>query len=166
MREVAGDVVADGVRERRRVGLERLHDHPPGRVAPAPTGELRHELERPLLGSEVREREPGVRVHDGGDLDAGEVMPLRDHLRADERSGAGAREALERLAKRSRARSGIGVEPNPLEPGKPPFELRIEPLRSRTDARELHGAALGARLRQSRPSSRSGDSEAASRNAG
>ena len=41
--------------------------------------------------------EAGVGVDDGGELDAAEVVPLRDHLRADEHGAIGGREALERL---------------------------------------------------------------------
>ena len=103
--------------ERPRVGLERLHDHLARGVAAAAAGELRHELERALLGAEVGQREPGVGVDDRGERDAREVMALRDHLRADEDGPVGGREALERLAERARLRGRVGVEPDPLELG-------------------------------------------------
>ena len=147
MREVAGDVVPDGVRERRRVRLEGLHDHAARGVAPAPAGELRHELERALLGAEVREREPRIGVDDRGDLDAGEVVALRHHLRPDEHGRARRREALERLAERAVARCRVRVQADPLQPGQPPLELCVEPLRPGSDACQLDRAALGARLR-------------------
>ena len=87
--EEAGDVVAGGVAKRRRVRLERLHDHLPGRVAAAPAGELGDELEGALLGAEVGQREPGVGVDDRGERDAREVVALGDHLRADEDGAVG-----------------------------------------------------------------------------
>ena len=83
-----------------------------GRVAAAPARQLRHELERPLLGAEVREREAGIGIDDGGDRDAGEVVPLRDHLRPDRaprrarpRSARAPRGAL-RAWRRCRRRAG------------------------------------------------------------
>ena len=96
--EEAGDVVARGVRDRARVGLERLHDHAPRRVAAAAAGELRDQLERPLLGAEVGQAEARVGVDDRRELDAGEVVALRDHLRAHEHRPLRVREALERVA--------------------------------------------------------------------
>ena len=145
--EEAGDVVPNRVRERRRVRLEGLHDDPARRIPAAPAGQLRHELERPLLGAEVREREPRVRVDDRRDLDAREVVALRHHLRPDQHGRARRREALERIAQRARPRGGVRVEADPLEAGHSPRQLRVEALRPRTDARELDRAALGARGR-------------------
>ena len=78
------DVVALRELEGHRVRLERLHENEPRRVASAPSGELRDELERPLLRAEVGDREPRVGVDDGGEIDAGKVVALRDHLRADQ----------------------------------------------------------------------------------
>ena len=96
--EEAADVVARGIRDRARIGLERLHDHAARRVAPAAAGELREELERPLLGAEVGQSEPHVGVDDRRELDAGKVMALRHHLRADEHRALGPLEPLERVA--------------------------------------------------------------------
>ena len=87
-----------GVGDRARVGLERLHDHAARRVAAAAAGELRQQLERALLGAEVGQAETHVGVDDRRQLDAREVMALRDHLRADEHRPLRLREALERVA--------------------------------------------------------------------
>ena len=87
----------------RASGLERLDEHPARSVAAAAAGELRHELERPLLGPEVRHREAGVRIDDGGERDAREVVPLRDHLRAEEHRSIGGGEA----PRASRERPGL-----------------------------------------------------------
>src|SRR5947208_675858 len=82
--EEARDVVTRGELDRARVRLERLHEHTTRRVTPAPARKLRQQLEGSLLGAEVRQAEPGVRVDDGRQGDARKVMPLRHHLRADE----------------------------------------------------------------------------------
>ena len=144
--EEAGDVVPRRVAQRRRVGLERLHDHLPRRVAAAAAGELRHELERALLGPEVGQREPGVGVDDGGERDAREVVALGDHLRSDQHRPVGGGEAIERLAERTRLGGRVRVEPDPLELGDALRELRLEPLRARPDPSELGRAAGRARL--------------------
>src|SRR5581483_8744317 len=144
--EEAGDVVAGGVLDRARLRLECLNDDASGRLPPAPAGELGEELERPLLGAEVGEAEAGVGVDDGGELDAGEVVSLRDHLRADEDGAVGGGEALERRAELAGLRDGVRVEADPLELGDALLELALEPLRAGADPGELGGAAGGARL--------------------
>ena len=72
------------VADRPRVGLEGLDEHAARRVAAAAARELGDELERPLLGAEVRDREARVGVDHGGERDPGEVVALRDHLRAEQ----------------------------------------------------------------------------------
>src|ERR1035437_1022144 len=71
------------------IGPGRLNGDDTGPVAPAyaPRG-LRHELERPLGRAEVWKREERVRVQHGQRRRVREVVPLRDHLRAEERLGA------------------------------------------------------------------------------
>ena len=91
------DVVPRCVRDGTRVGLKRLHDHATRRVAPAAAGELGQQLKGALLGPEVGQAETQVGIDDRRQLDAGEVMPFRDHLRADEHRPLGLREALEGL---------------------------------------------------------------------
>jgi hypothetical protein len=51
--EEPGHIVVLRVLERRRVGLERLHEHAARGVAAASPGELRNELEGALLRTEV-----------------------------------------------------------------------------------------------------------------
>ena len=67
-REEPRDVVPRRVRTASRPA-GRSGRAPARRVPPAPARELRDELERPLLGAEVREREPGVGVDDSGHRD-------------------------------------------------------------------------------------------------
>ena len=135
-----------GELERHRVGLEGLHEHEAGRacaLAPAAAGELRDELERPLLGAEVGEREPGVGIDDRREVDAREVVALRDHLRPDQDGPLGPAEALERLPHGARPGGRVGVEPDALELRHVPLELLLEPLGARADVGELDRAAAG-----------------------
>ena len=105
------------MRDRPRVGLERLDEDASGRVAAAPAGELGDELERALLGAEVRRPKTCPRRR-GRERHAAEMVTLRDDLRAEEdrrRSVAGettraparqiGRVALSRPSRRGRARA-------------------------------------------------------------
>ena len=116
----------------------------PGASRPLRPGELGEQLERPLLGAEVRERETGVGVDDGRERDALEVVALRDHLRAEQHRAVRGREPLERRQRVAR----VGVEPDQLELGDARRELALQPLRPGADPRELGRAALGAELRR------------------
>ncbi len=135
--EEAGHVVAGGEDDGAGVGLERLHDHAPRRRAPAAAGELGDELEGTLLGAEVRHREAGIGVDDCGEGDVVEVVPLGDHLSAEQDGAVGAAEALQRLLKLGGPGRRVGVEPDPLEPGHVLLQIPLEPLRSGADADEL-----------------------------
>src|SRR5690349_15411572 len=140
--EEAGDVVARGVLDRARFRLESLNEDSARRVAAAAARELGEELERPLLGAEVGQTEPGVGVDDRRELDAREVVTLRNHLRPDEDCAVGAREAFERGPQLLGLRDRVGVEPDPLELRQVTLELALEPLRPGTDPRELGRAAV------------------------
>ncbi len=136
-REEAGDVVARRVLHRARLRLERLDEDASRRVAAAAAGELGEQLEGSLLGAEVGQAQSGVGVDDRGELHAGEVMSLRDHLRAHENSTIGEREPLERGAELPRLRDRVGIEPNPFQLRYVPLELALEPLCPRSDPYEL-----------------------------
>jgi hypothetical protein len=146
--EEARDVVSRREPERRRVGLERLHEDDAGRVPPAPSRELRDELEGSLLRPEVGKGEPRVGIDHCGHGHAREVMPFRNHLRPDEHSGARAPEALEGVRELPGSRRGVRVESDALEPGNAFLELRLEALGAGADPRQLDRAALGAAVRK------------------
>ena len=146
-RQEARDVVAGGELDRARIGLERLHEHAPRRVTPAAARQLRQQLERALLGAEVREPEPRVGIDHGGERDAGEVVALRHHLRPDEDDAVGGRETRERRRECTRALDRVGVEPNSLQLRHLRFELALEPLRAGSEPRELRRPAQRTRLR-------------------
>src|SRR5919199_5664661 len=83
-REKACDVVPCSKGDRARVGLERLDEHVPRRVPPAPSGQLGDQLKCLLFCPEIGDAETRVGVDHGGELDTCEVMSLRDHLRAEQ----------------------------------------------------------------------------------
>ena len=145
------DVVTGGQRDRAGVGLVRLDDHASGSVAPAPPRQLRDQLERPLLGPEVRKAEAGVRVDHGRERHALEVVALGDHLRPQEHPALAGGEASEDLDDPSGMPRGICVEPEALELGNPARELRLEPLRPGPEAGDLRRAARRARDRRLLP---------------
>ena len=130
-----------------RVGLERLHDHAPGRIAAAPPRELGDQLERSLLGPEVGQGQPRVCVDHRRELDPGEVVALRDHLRAEQHGALGLGEAPQRDCELLRLRDGVRVEPDQLELRDLARELPLELLRAgpepgqvgRTAGRARHG---------------------------
>ena len=82
--EEARDVVTRCELDRARVGLERLDEDAARRVAAAASGELGQQLERPLLGAEIRHAQPRVGVDDRCERNSRKVVSLRDHLCADE----------------------------------------------------------------------------------
>ena len=104
--EEALDVVAGGEADGLAVGLEGLDHDAPGSVAAAAPGELGQKLEGALLGAEVRLSQTRVGIDHGGQRDAGEVVALGDHLRAEQNGAVGRGEAGERLGERARARGG------------------------------------------------------------
>jgi hypothetical protein len=101
--------VARGELDRARVRLEGLHEHAPGRVAAAAAGELRQQLERPLLGAEVGRTEPRIRVDDGCQRDAGESGVPSPPSAPDQRRALRVGECAQRVARRS-VLDSVGVE--------------------------------------------------------
>ena len=159
----AGDVVPRREENGARVRLERLDDDAARRGAAAPPGELGDQLERALLGAEVRHREARVGVDDGGERHVSEVMALRHHLRSEQHGAVGGGEALERLLERRGARDGVRVEPDPLQARHVLLELALEALRAGADADELGRAAGRAELARGLRARRSGGSGATRR---
>src|SRR6266540_5414489 len=128
--EEAGDVVPCRKLDRARIGLERLHQDAAGCVASAAPGELCQQLEGALLGAEVGHAEPSVRVHDGGERDAGKVVSLCHHLRTDENDTVRGGKALERGRECARLLDGIGVAPDAFQLWQLRLELALELLRA------------------------------------
>ena len=133
--------------DRAGVGLERLHEHAARRIAAAAAGELRDQLERPLLGAEVGHREAGVGVDHRGQLDTREVMALGDHLRAEQHGAIGRGEALQRGVEKLRRLCRVGVKAGSARVGGTHARARAQPLRAGTEARKVYRQARGTCLR-------------------
>ena len=106
---------------------------------------MRQQLERPLLGAEVGQAQTRVGVDDRGQRDAGEVVALRHHLRADQRRALGVAECAQRFGNAS-VLDRVGVEAEARQVGDRGRELAVQPLRARADPRELGGAARRTEL--------------------
>ena len=131
-REERVGVMARRQRDRARAGRVRLHEHAPGPVRAAPpgtAGELRDERERALLGAKVREAQRLVGVDHDAERDVREVMPLGDHLRADQHARRRRVKACEHRRARVAA-GGVGVEAQhrKANPAQRAGELVLEPL--------------------------------------
>ena len=107
-------------------------------------GKLRDELERALLGAEVRHAETRVGVDHGRERDVREVVSLGDHLRPDEHRALGGGEPPQRRRRLAGLLGRVGVEPKALELGNVRLQLSLQPLRPGADPRELDRAAGGA----------------------
>jgi hypothetical protein len=69
------------------------------------------------------------------------VVPLRDHLRADEYGAVGRSEPAERVGQAAALLDRVRVEPEPLELRDVGFELALQALCPGADSRQLDGAA-------------------------
>ena len=97
-------------------------------LAPGAPGELDEQRERALLGAEVGHGQADVGVDRRGQPDVGEVVALRDQLRADEHRALRPREAIEHRLQRALPRRHVRVEPQHLEGREALLEQRLEPL--------------------------------------
>ena len=91
--------------------------------------------------------EARVGVDDRGERDAGEVVALRDHLRAEQHGAVGGARSARSAAASSAGCSTVSASRRiTLELGDARRQLALEPLRACADARELGGAARRAQL--------------------
>ena len=144
--EETADVMAGGIDDRACVGLERLHDHATRSVATAAARELRDQLERPLLGPEVGQRERRIGVDHRGKLDPRKVVALRNHLCAKQDRAIRRNEPLKRRGELLRLVGGVGVESDQLKVGKVALKVTLELLGASPEPGELNRAARRARL--------------------
>ena len=149
-REELAHVMASREGDGTRVRLIGLDEHAARSLPPAPSRELGHQLECPLFGPEVGHGHAGVRIDDGGERDAFEVVALGDHLRAEEHRFLRGGKASQRLGEHGGLRHRVGVEPEALELGNVLLELRLQPLGTCAEAsevwREADRAERGLRL--------------------
>src|SRR5205085_8872351 len=108
--------------------------------------DLRDELERSLRGAEVWQRKPRVNRDDADERDVREVVPLRNHLRADEHVEFARGETQDGLLVDGAARGRVAVEARDAESGGACAQNFFYLLRALADGvYELTGAR-GARF--------------------
>ncbi len=128
-----------------RVRVERLHDHPPAALAAAAAaGELGDERERALLGAEVGEAQRGVGVEHDAERHVGEVVALRDHLRAHEHARRAPRRSGAAPSPTPAGGRDVRVEPEHRQRRHQLLQLALELLGARAVARHRHRAAVRA----------------------
>ena len=132
-------------------------------AASGAAGDLRQQLERALGGAEVGEAEPDVGGDHADERDARKVVPLGDHLRADEDVDlpAANRDSSAAIAPRLRivSRSTRATR----APGNERDDLRLDPLGAEADLLEERAGALRARPSAAPPSGCSSGSARARR---
>src|SRR5262249_20531630 len=135
----AGDRVVLG-----RVGRD---DAPPRPISAAgAAGDLRQELEGPLAGAEVGQRQRAVGEEDADQRDAGEVVALGHHLRADEDVDLAARDLAEDAPEPSSAggAGGVAVEPGDARRGEARPQRLLHPLGADAEAADRRRLAARA----------------------
>ena len=132
------------------VGVEGLDDDLARHVAtPAPACHLGEELEGPFRGPEVRDVQGGIGGNDADERDAGEVVPLGNHLGAHEHVDVSPVEGVENLRMGPPARRRVAVHPGDPRRGEKLFYFFFQPLRAHTVA--FHAAAPAVRAERRAP---------------
>ncbi len=147
--EEGGRVVTTGVDDAGRGRRQGLDDHlAAGGAATAATGELGDHREGPLGGAEVGEAQGGVGVEDRAQRHLGEVVPLGDHLGADEDGALGLAEGGEDAGMGATAAGRVGVEAEDRHRRQPLGQQRLDLLGADAGARERGRVAIAAGARQ------------------
>ena len=121
---------------------ERLNDDPPRLVAaPGPTGDLDQKLHRALRGAEVRDVQRLIGQQHGDERDAGHVVPLRDHLRADENVEIPGLPGVQDPPLGSTAGRDVTIQPRDPGSGEQLPQDRFDLLRPDAEALEWRSAA-------------------------
>lgn len=130
---------------RRVVGLD--DDLSARLVAAGAARRLRDQHEAALRRAEVRHVEARVRADDADGRDVGDVVPLRDHLRAEQDVVLAAPKTLEDLLMREFRRRRVAVHADDARRRHERGELLLELLRARAEVLDVAAAALRADVR-------------------
>ena len=134
-------VVVGRERDRGLLGLVGLDDDAAGPIAaPRPARDLREQLEGPLAGAKIRQRQPGVGAQHADQGHAREVVALGHHLGADQQidlaSGDPAQHRLDLIAG-----GHVAIEPRDPRLGIALGERGRDLLGAQALARDLAAAA-------------------------
>jgi hypothetical protein len=117
-------------------------------IPPTTTGELSEELECPLVGPEIGCGKLRASVDDRGKRNSREVVPLGDHLRAEENGPLGCLKLSQDLGMTIPLGRRLGIESEQLQVGKALLQLGLEALCTGAESRDLR--ALTVRTASSR----------------
>jgi hypothetical protein len=126
------------------VGLPGLEEHGAGFRGPR-AGDLGSSEDRRARGS--RQRQAVVGRQDADQVDAGEVVPLGQHLGADQDVGAARGEGRQDRAVAAAGAGGVLVEPQDARLGEVRRQRQLEPLGPRAPGQERRAAAVRAGVR-------------------
>ena len=125
-------VVLTGVLDGVVIGAIGLQDHPASPASPpGPSGGLGHQLKGPLGGAKVGEAQSGVAPQDAHQGHTGKVMPLGNHLRAQEYIGLTGSEAGQDDPMPAGLPDGVGVHAQDTQAGQQAGQLILHALRPR-----------------------------------
>ena len=130
-------------------GSKRLQDHASGLFAASgATRDLREKLHAALPGAEVGKSKGPVRVECADERHAGEVVPLGDHLGADQDIDLAACEAREQRGRLAWACCRVAIESSCSRLRQQSAQLLLDALGSGRERDQLVAAACSARARQ------------------
>ena len=139
---------ADGVVLR----IGGLNQHPAGlRAAPGTSGALREQLEDALGGAEVGQGQRGIGGNHPHQRHAGEVVPLGDHLRADQQIQLSPTEAVENPPILSGAMRYVAVQSADARGGEHLRQQVRQLLRPRPHVLQVLGPARTTEFRKGTP---------------
>ena len=126
------------------VRIEGLDHDPPRAIAPSPPSRhLGEDLEGPFGGAKIRLAHGGVRGDDADESDARKIVPLGDHLRADEDIDLPPIETLEKLFRFTLPGCRVAVHAGDAGRGEKPLRLFRDPFGA--CALTADAAAFGSR---------------------
>ena len=127
------------------VWIVRLDDHlARGFSSPRPSGHLSQQLEGPLARAKVGKVKRGVCRNDPHECDLWEVMPLDDHLGADQDIDMTGFKPLQNVMVTVFPRCRVAIHSFNMSPGKQGSDLLLQALRSDPHPSKLMALALGA----------------------
>ena len=132
------------------LGKPRLNDDAPLIAVAAGTAHLHQRGEEPLLGARIRTQDLGVGIENDDQTDIVEVVPLRDHLGADQNVHLSAVYLGEGLFSLMLAGDTVSVYAKHLALGEPPADLLLKTLRADASRQNVDIAARGTGFRHLR----------------
>ncbi len=131
--------------------VTRLHQHFAGQACAARAPAHLHQLrEKPFARAEVVRKQRGVGVQHADQRHAPEVMPLRDHLRADENIDLARMHIGKERLRAAFAARAVSIDAQHARARHRARKRLFDALRAASERRDIDVAALRARARNAR----------------